>query len=108
MNDHRYDTPDIMARGSNSAMAFVLGTVIGAGVALLFAPATGTETRRRIKETSRRWSTNVKDGIKEGVDQTRGRIGDLKQDARAAMHAGRDAFNREREARSATTTDQPL
>jgi gas vesicle protein len=106
MNDHRYDTPDLV-RGSNATMAFVLGTVIGAGVALLFAPATGTETRRRIRETSRRLSSNVKDGIKEGIDQTRGRIGELKQDARAAMSAGRDAFNREREART-TTSDQPL
>ncbi|HKQ56680.1 MAG TPA: YtxH domain-containing protein [Candidatus Eisenbacteria bacterium] len=110
MNDHRYDTPDIardIARSSNSTMAFVLGTVIGAGVALLFAPATGTETRRRIRETSRRLGTNVRDGLKEGIDQTRGRIGELKQDARSAVNAGREAFNREREAR-ATTTEQPL
>ena len=81
-----------IGRSSGTMMAFVLGTAVGAGIALLLAPASGTETRRRLRETSRRWGTNVK----EGVEHARDRFGGLKEDARNAVNAGREAFDRER------------
>ena len=34
----------------NMVLAFLAGGAIGAGLALLFAPATGAETRKRLKE----------------------------------------------------------
>lgn len=44
-------------RSSSDLVTFlggaVLGGVIGAGVALLFAPATGKETRERLKEKAK-------------------------------------------------------
>ena len=36
------------------SVAFLLGAVIGAGVALMFAPAPGTETRKRLAEVGGR------------------------------------------------------
>ena len=39
-----------MNSSKNVAIAFLIGGAIGAGVALLFAPASGIETRKRIKD----------------------------------------------------------
>ena len=36
--------------GTNTVLGFLLGGAIGAGIALLYAPASGEETRRRIRE----------------------------------------------------------
>jgi gas vesicle protein len=68
-----------MARDDNGAatvvVAFVLGAVTGAAVALLMAPATGEETRRLLAEKAR-----------EGRDK-----------ANEAARQGREIWNRQRE-----------
>jgi YtxH-like protein len=55
MNDHAYvnDVPR-GASGGSAVAGFVLGALVGAGIALLLAPATGGETRRKIGETARK------------------------------------------------------
>jgi hypothetical protein len=40
-------------------MIFLAGAVIGAGVALLLAPASGEETRRRLSHTAKRLRDEV-------------------------------------------------
>ncbi|MBM3216003.1 YtxH domain-containing protein [Candidatus Poribacteria bacterium] len=69
-----------MAESGNSTgtviLAFLVGGVIGAGVALLFAPASGEETRRRIKATS----DDVKRKTEEFIDESRERIAELVED----------------------------
>jgi gas vesicle protein len=94
-------------RGASSVIGFMVGAAIGAGIALLLAPDSGRETRRRLGQTARRWSTSMKDG----VETARGRVDDLKSDVRTAVASGREAFNRERDARAGTTgnpTTQPI
>jgi len=86
-----------MPRVSGTMMAFVLGTALGAGVALLLAPASGTDTRRRLRETSRRWGSHIRDG----VEHAREGFGGLKEDTRNAVNAGREAFAHDRAARKA-------
>ena len=59
------------------AAAFIAGgAVIGAGLGLLFAPQTGSETRRSISRYARkaqaqtnRWGRAVKSGVKVAFDQ---------------------------------------
>jgi gas vesicle protein len=74
--------------GSSAAMGFVLGALVGAGIALLLAPGTGKETRRRIANAGRRWG----DAARTKFDQARDVANDFKQDARSALEAGREAF----------------
>ena len=54
------------------------GAVVGAGIGLLFAPQTGTETRRDIARYAKkaqiqatRFSRAVQSGVKEVVDRTK-------------------------------------
>jgi len=83
-------------RGGNGAVAgFILGAAIGAGVALLFAPATGVETRRRLGETAK----GLRNRMGDQVSDARGRLDELKQDVGHAVDAGRQAFTRDRETR---------
>lgn len=74
--------------GSSVAMGFVLGALVGGGIALLLAPGTGKETRRRLADAGRRWGG----AARSKLDQVRDTANDLKQDARSTLQAGREVF----------------
>ena len=56
--------------GSKMFFSFLTGAVIGAGLALLFAPQSGEETRKQIKDFSEKLGSEVKDERRE--DQRKG------------------------------------
>jgi gas vesicle protein len=67
---------------SGSVMvAFVIGALTGAAVALLFAPASGEETREYLGEKAREGKARVREGREHLI---------------AAVERGREAFERER------------
>jgi len=77
---------------SESLTAFLLGAFVGAGVALLLAPQTGTETRRQLGEKARELGDEAShrlQGVKEGL---KSHSGDLSK----AVAAGKDAFDKAR------------
>ena len=74
--------------GSSVAMGFVLGALIGAGVALLTAPRSGKETRRRLADAGTRWGNAARSSLDEAGEIAH----DLKRDAQSAMQAGQEAF----------------
>jgi gas vesicle protein len=54
--------------GSKMFFSFLSGAAIGAGLALLFAPQSGKETRKQIKDFSEKVGGEVKEGVeKAGV-----------------------------------------
>lgn len=71
---------------------FVIGAMLGAGIALLLAPAHGRETRRRFGSTVKQLGTNAK----HVIERARGGMDDMKDDAKAAIDKGRQEFNRNR------------
>jgi len=82
-------------RGSSAGtvlVAFALGAMAGAAVALLYAPSSGEETRRKLGEKARegrdRAESLVRDG-REFVQRQRDNIS-------AAVQHGRDAFDQAR------------
>jgi len=97
-------TPHMPGRSNAPLVGFILGAAVGAGVALLLAPASGSETRRRIGETSHRLGSRVRNG----VDQARGHLSGLKQDVEAAVASGRESFARERDARVSVDATRPV
>lgn len=90
------NSPHMPARSNAPLLGFMVGAAVGAGVALLMAPASGVETRRRIGDTSRRLGSRVRNG----VDQARSQLSGLKHDVEVAVASGRESFVHERDART--------
>ena len=67
---------------------FLLGAVLGAGLALIFAPMAGEETRRHIGDAARK----PKDGTRNRLDHMTGTLKDRVGDVGAAIDAGKDAY----------------
>ena len=88
-------------RGGAPLLWFMIGGAIGAGIALLTAPASGSETRRKLSRTSR----NLGLRVQNGVDRVRGQLGGLKDDVQSAVNTGRETFSRERDARLGETAE---
>jgi gas vesicle protein len=86
-------------------LPFVVGAVVGAGIALLLAPAQGRDTRRRVGSTMRRWS----DSARQAVRRTRDGLNEFKDDARSAIEKGREEYMRSRgtEKQAGTRTPRP-
>ena len=94
-----------MARDQGGAAAtvitaFVLGAVTGAAVALLMAPASGEELRRKIGDTAR----DKADAAAEAARQAREFAARQRETVVTAIERGREAYQ---QARSAGTTPAP-
>lgn len=84
--------------------SFLLGGIVGAGMALLLAPQSGKETRRRIKEFSDEvkdkatgYVDDAKEAITSYVDQGKEFYGEKKSLVTSALEAGKEAYEREKE-----------
>lgn len=99
MNDREWS--DVARGSSNQFAGFVVGLAVGAGIALLLAPATGSDTRRRLGETASRLGKDARDGM----GHAREKMHDLADDAKSALDSGRKAFQRVREGAEATATE---
>jgi len=94
-----------MAKGkSNTLLAFLAGGLAGAAIALLWAPAEGAQTRKKIREgmdEAGDWTMDKFEDAKESLDSGAEKIRDImenkKGDLRSAFDVGRDAFQRRRE-----------
>lgn len=86
--------PDTNDSGRNAMNIgpFVLGALLGAGIALLLAPAHGRDTRRRVGSTVRRWS----DSARQAMMRTGASLNEFKDDARSAIEKGREEYVRSR------------
>ncbi len=83
-------------------LAFVLGGMVGAGVALLLAPQSGTETRRKIKELTEDvkekatdYAGTAKEKVVSTVDKAKGLYEEKKSAISAAVEAGKEAYEKE-------------
>jgi len=85
-------------------VAFFVGGIIGAGIALLTAPQSGRETREKIKE----YTDEAKEKIKNAADDARVKIADTLKSGRdmvaekksivgAAVEAGKKAMEEEKQ-----------
>ncbi len=83
-------------------LAFVLGSAVGAGVALLLAPQSGVETRRRIKEfadeakgKASEYACTARETVTSTVDKAKDLYGEKKSAITAAVEAGKEAYQKE-------------
>ena len=85
-------------------LSFLLGGIVGAGLALLLAPQSGEETRKKIKD----FADDVKDKSTDYIDKTREKFTSYVDDGKglyeqkksivkSAIEAGKEAYEREKE-----------
>jgi gas vesicle protein len=74
-------------------VAFVIGALTGAAVALLFAPATGDETREFLGQKAREGKAKARDAM----DQGREYYNSQRENLATAVDRGREAFEQARE-----------
>jgi len=77
-------------------LAFIAGGLVGAGLALLYAPVSGREARERIgglagdlKKKSEGWAGEAKQKVEQFIDEERSVI-------KSAYDAGREAMAKEK------------
>ncbi len=75
---------------SNAALAFIVGAVAGGITALLLAPASGAETREKIRKGLGSLRDQGKDLIQKGKETTSKHTSALRQAATAAKEAYRE------------------
>jgi gas vesicle protein len=80
--------------GGSTIGWFLIGATVGAGLALLFAPATGEETRRRLRHKA----SELKDRAEEAIDDLKEEFDEFRDDVgervagvkeKVAVHASR-------------------
>ena len=78
----------------NGLSSFLLGLGVGVGIGMLFAPKSGEETRKLIK-----------DKAGEGTDYVKQRSSEIKQTATEWVEKGKDALGRQKETISDAVSD---
>jgi len=78
--------------GNSALLAFALGALAGAAVALLYAPASGADTRRALRRKVRAGRDRVKDLADDGRDYVERQRDNVVE----AMEHGREVFDKVR------------
>lgn len=76
----------------NTLLAFALGALAGAAVALLYAPASGADTRRKLKDKARAGRDRVTELAEDGRDYLNRQRDNISE----AVEHGREVFERVR------------
>jgi len=106
MRHQDHDEPYIVIEKNSGGVGdFLLGALIGAGVALLFAPRSGRETRadigrraRAAQDRVRDVATGVTDQVVDTFETARSRIEEQIETARSAIVTKKDQVSRAMEA----------
>jgi gas vesicle protein len=109
-SDYDEDEPYVLVeRRSNGASSFLVGLAVGAGIALLYAPHSGEDTRRELKRRARRAAGaareaagDLSDTVVDRYEQAKRGVEDRFESARRALemrkHQATEAFRAGREA----------
>jgi gas vesicle protein len=95
----------VVERRSGGAGWFLWGALIGAGVALLYAPRAGAQTRQDIREGAQRMRRKAEDSVRQVQSTVVGTFDDLRNQVTARVDAARDAVDAGREAARETRQD---
>ena len=80
----------------SSFTIFAVGALIGAGIALLYAPQSGKETRKLLAKKAKQ----LRDKAQDTVENAQGFIKDRKADLAAAIDSGKEIVDHAKPKRS--------
>jgi gas vesicle protein len=83
-DDDRDERVVVVKRSGNGISPFLIGLAVGAGLALLFAPSSGAETRRKLARGARR----VRDAAADAAEDASGKVVDTFAAARKRAGEG--------------------
>lgn len=99
MSDYELDDEGpyvVIERREPGIGAFVLGAAIGAGLALLFAPRTGEETRRDLQRRARKMGDQAQDFVSELTDSVSNTFHSAKEKVESSIDSTRNAVELKR------------
>jgi len=77
---------------------FLLGAILGAGIALLYAPRSGEETQKDLKDRARKLRGAAEDRMREVQEQVEARLEQARAELLERVEAIREAVDSGREA----------
>jgi gas vesicle protein len=92
---YEYDRLEREEGGGSFLMGLLAGTVLGAGLGMLFAPKTGSELRNQLSEQAGRLKTTAGDTCAQATDKVS-----------QMMHRGREAYDRARSSATGGSSDE--
>jgi gas vesicle protein len=100
MSDFEFDEDEgpyvVIERSEPGIGTFVVGLAIGAGLALLFAPRTGEETRRDLQRRARKMGDQAQDFVSEVTESVSNTIHAAKDRVEASLDSTRNAVDLKR------------
>ncbi|MGB9596534.1 MAG: YtxH domain-containing protein [Candidatus Poribacteria bacterium] len=94
-------------------LAFVIGGVVGALTGILLAPASGAETRKKIKDASLTAKEkalekieDAKDGASNIFARGKEKVNELKSSVAAAVEAGKEAYKQKKEELTSESSEE--
>ena len=89
---YEYDRIEREDGGGSFLMGLLAGTVLGAGLGMLFAPKAGSETRRQLSEQANRLRSTAGDTYQQATDK----INQASEKVSQMVDRGREAYDRAR------------
>lgn len=104
-----HDEPYIVIeRRSGTLSGFLWGALVGAGVAMLFAPRSGRETRNEIRDRAIRLRDRAEEAVRGVADTVTDTIGGMRGEVEGRIDAAREAFEAGRRAARETRQDMEV
>ena len=96
---HHEEVPYVIIQKDGGGFgAFVLGALVGAGAALLFAPKSGAETQEELRDRAQQLRTVAEERVREAQRRLEDRLDEARvgvqgrfDDVKEAVSAGREA-----------------
>ena len=99
MRDHDERPYVVIEReGSGGLGSFILGALVGAGLALLFAPQSGEETQEEIKSRAVKLKDTARERVREAQETFEGRLSTAREHVQARVDSVREAVDSGRKA----------
>jgi gas vesicle protein len=99
MSDYDWDDDEpyvVIEQRQAGVGSFLLGLAVGAGVALLFAPRTGEETRRDLQRRAREVGDQAQDLVSEITESVGNTLQQAKDKVESRIDSARDAVELKR------------